>query len=176
MRTLYTLAYPALAAADFAFINAFRHQHDVPYRDLVRPHFTQVFACRDVAQSAYLDHVAAVAKAGRPISFVCRYAMLGVDHASPVAHVFLLPDEGHSALSLQHDQLYTGVLTPYLRLDIPFTPHITIGTLDDRLAAKALCDDLNRDGLSIAGQIGALTVAALEDGKIHDIAAFPLGR
>ena len=175
MRTLYTIAYPTLAAADFAFINEFRHQHDLPYRDVVRPHFTQVFGCRDIAEPDYLDHVAAVAKASQPINFVCRYAMLGADHALPIAHVFLLPDEGHSALSLQHDQLYTGALARHLRLDIPFTPHITIGTLDDRVAAKALCDGLNRDGLNICGQIGVLTVAALEDGKILDIAGFTLG-
>jgi hypothetical protein len=65
-------------------------------------------------------------------------------------------------------------LSSYLRLDIPFIPHITIGTLADRRAAKQLCDDLNQRGLTIDGSVDALTVGALVDGKINNIVSFPL--
>src|SRR5262245_22726723 len=54
------------------------------------------------------------------------------------ADVFLVPDEGNSALSLLHDQLYTGPLVSHLRLDLQYVPHITIGTLSDREKAKRL--------------------------------------
>ena len=42
MRKLYTLAYPQLDEADAHFIRQFRHEHDIPYRDVVAPHFTMV--------------------------------------------------------------------------------------------------------------------------------------
>ena len=56
----------------------------------------------------------------------------------------------------------------------PFVPHITIGTLTDRLEAKRLCDELNQRGLRIDGAVKALTVAALENGRIDELAVFAL--
>ena len=50
----------------------------------------------------------------------------GADEDRDTAFVFLVPDEGHARISLLHDRLYRGRLAPYLRLDVPFTPHINI--------------------------------------------------
>ncbi len=174
MRTLYTLAYPVLGEADKSFIERFRHEHDVGNREVVSPHFTLVFGCSVVAEAEYLQHVQAVASVSAAVRFSCRYAMLGADDQAETGYVFLVPDEGYGALSLLHDRLYTGVLSLHLRLDLPFIPHITIGTLADRRAAKQLCDDLNQQGLDINGTVNALTVGAMEHGKINNLATFPL--
>jgi hypothetical protein len=68
-----------------------------------------VFGCKGLAVSQYTEHVAALGRASSPISFSCRYAMLGADDEDDTAYVFLVPDEGYSAISMLHDQLYTGV-------------------------------------------------------------------
>ena len=175
-RKLYTLAYPTLALADREFINRIRNEHDLPYRDVVNPHFTMVFSCDQVEDQDYQPHVREISREAVPIAFHCRYAMLGADDEVPLAYVFLVPDEGFSALSLLHDRLYTGLLASKLRLDLEFIPHITIATLEDRAFAKGLCDRLNDDGLSVVGSVDSLTVAALEANRIQDIATFPLGR
>lgn len=174
MRTLYTLAYPSLNEVDMSFIERFRHEHDVRYRDVVAPHFTMVFGCSALGEFEYRQHVEAVAKADAALRFSCRYAMLGSDDQDKTAYVFLVPDEGYSGFSLLHDRLYTGVLSSHLRLDIPFIPHVTIGTLEDRRVAKQLCDNLNQRGIGIHGSVGALTVGALENGKIKNLASFQL--
>ena len=96
------------------------------------------------------------------------------NYSIPSAYVFLVPDGGYADLSLLHDRLYGGVLAPFLRLDVPFTPHINIGTLSDRTEAKKLCDSLNQEGVSVPGRVGALIVGDLEDGKIVDLASFEL--
>jgi hypothetical protein len=101
--------------------------------------------------------------------------MLGADDEAERAYVYLVPDEGYSGLSRMHDDLYGGCLRKLLRLDIPFVPHITLGSMADRAAAKRLCDDLNRSGLEIGGSVNALTVAMLQDEKIRDLARFALG-
>lgn len=137
-------------------------------------HFTLVFGCRDIEQSDYIAHVQGIAATWKPISFVCRYAMLGTDDTSDQAHVFLVPDEGFSGISLLHDQLYTGLLASALRLDLPFMPHMTIGRLSDRPTAKTLCDRLNTEGISIDGSLDTLTICALENGRILDLASAPL--
>lgn len=175
MRTLYTLAYPEVSGTDAAFIEAFRREHDLPYRDVVTAHFTMVFGCGDVPESDYLTHVKSLASISSPIPFSCKYAMLGGDHQDDTAYVFLVPDEGYSKISLLHDHLYTGILEPYLKLEVPFVPHITVGTMKDRRAAKLLCDELNRKGIRIDGSLRSLTVGALENEKIKDLACFKLG-
>ena len=174
MPPLYTLAYPGVSAADRAFLERFRGEHDLRYRDVVAPHFTLAFGCDAVVEDEYRSHVAAVARRTPGIRFACRYAMLGGDHADDTAYVFLVPDEGFAALSRLHDALYAGPLAPHLRLDIPYVPHVTIGTLADRRRAKQLCDALNEAGVRIEGRIDAICVGALADGKIRDLATYPL--
>lgn len=171
---LYTVAYPRLSPEDAEFINEYRHVHDLPYRDVVGPHFTLVFGCDEIPEPDYLKHIGSSVSTCRRIRFTCRYAMLGADAEEEVAYVFLVPDEGHSEISLLHDRLYTGPLAPHLRLDIPFTPHISIATLTDRGEAKGLCDELNGHGLSISGRLDSVTVGVLEAGRFRDVAAFDL--
>ncbi len=101
--------------------------------------------------------------------------MLGTDDFDDSAYVFLVPDEGYSGISLLHDRLYTGILQPSLRLDVPFIPHIRVGTLKDSAAAKALCDELNSHGIRIEGRLQKLTVGALQEGKLNSLSAHALG-
>jgi len=171
---LYTLAYPTLDASDRAFIERFRGEHDLRHRDVAAPHFTLVFGCDAVPEGTYRAHVAAVAGGTSAIRFSCRYAMLGTGDTAGTAHVFLVPDEGFAALALLHDRLYRGPLEPYLRLDLPYVPHITVGTLDDRSRAKQLCDALNEDGVRIDGRIESVCIGALVDGRIRDLVSSPL--
>ena len=176
MATLYTVSYPDVAPEALSFMERFRHEHDLPYRDVVAAHFTMVFSCKTIELPDYTEHIAAVARRSEPIRFSCRYAMLGTDEfVDDTAYVFLVPDEGYSGISLLHDRLYTGQLQPYLKLDVPFIPHITIGTLKDRSAAKALCDELNRNGVCIEGTLRSLTIGVLEDGKLKNLSSHALG-
>jgi hypothetical protein len=172
----YTVAYPDLSEEDGAFIEEYRRLHDIPYRDVIEAHFTLVFGCREIPESDYIGHVECVAEAFHRFEFCCRYAMLGSDAEDETAYVFLVPDEGHSTVSLLHDRLYTGPLAPFLRLDIPFTPHIGIGTLGSRHEAKRLCDELNEQGLRIQGAVDTVTVGVLEGGRFRDVASFDLKR
>ena len=169
MRTLYTIAPLAVADADRAAIDAFRARHD-PHADVVEPHFTLVFACAAVAEADYLAHARTVAAATPAIDFSCRYAMLGADGGNADGYVFLVPDEGHAALSRLHDRLHTGPLCAHLRLDLPFTPQVTIARCRERTQAKALCDELNAGALRIDGRVDALVVGTLEAGRFDAIA------
>ncbi len=176
MRRLHTVAFPRFSDADAAFIEAFRAQHDPASHAKIGSHVTLVFGCAAVPEPAYLAHVQQVAERTAPIPFRCRYAMLGADDEAERAYVFLVPDEGHAALSLLHDHLYTGPLAEHLRLDLPYTPHITIATSPDRRHAKGLCDALNATSLDIRATIDALSVGGIGDGRFHVLATPPLAR
>lgn len=174
MNALYTLAYPTISAADADRLEIFRRRHD-PHHAIVAAHFTMVFACRGIDELAYIEHVSSVSRASAPVSFSCRYAMLGTDDEDERGYVYLVPDEGFSGISRLHDALYSGLLSSHLRLDIPFVPHITLAASTDRSAVKSLCDELNAAGSAVYGTIEALSVASLQDGKVHNLAKFSLG-
>ena len=171
---LFTLAFPSLSASDTAFVEGFRAEHQAAQSKVVAAHFTMVFGCEAVPQAEYVRHVQTVAQTAKSISFACRYAMLGADDEDDSAYVFLVPNDGFAELSMLHDRLYTGVLSAHLRLDLSFIPHITIGRLAERRAAKSLCDALNARGVNIEGSVGALTVGTRENGRIHSLASFAL--
>jgi 2'-5' RNA ligase len=173
LKTLYTLCYPRLSDADRRLIEEFRREHDIPFRDVVAPHFTMVFGCSDVPLSIYLEHVNTVARSQRDIHFSCRYAMVGSDDENEYYYVFLTPDEGYSEISKLHDKLYRGPLAAYLRLDIPYVPHIAIATIPDAVRIKELCDALNSASLAIHGRIEDITVGTYDGTKITDLESFP---
>lgn len=172
--TLYTVAYPDCADQDLRTIDAWRAAHDPTGHALVRPHFTLVFACSAVDPAAYLAHVAAVAARTAPIPFHCRYAMLGADVHSPRAHAYLVPDEGYAALSLLHDALYSGPLAEHLRMDLDYTPHITVGTFASAPLARQWCAERNRVGVSVPGRVGALWVGEVVQERFEHRGQFAL--
>ena len=91
---------------------------------------------------------------------------LGPNQNRPVTHVFLVPDVGLGRLVTLHDRLYAGQLTVYLRLDLPFVPHVTIAALADGAAAFQLARTLNEEGISMHGALTRLTVAQYADGLV----------
>jgi 2'-5' RNA ligase len=175
MPRLLTVCYPELSPRAGAFVTEFRQQHEAPRHERIQAHFTLVFGCTALGLDEYTRHVAAVAKTSKPIHFSCKYAMLGNDDETNIAYVFLVPDQCNAEISLLHDRLYTGPLRPHLRLDLPYIPHITIGTTASREAAKALCDELNHDGVAIEGSLSRVTVGFAEDGRFQNLSAHALG-
>lgn len=158
MAALYTIAYPVISKKDAEFIRAFRARHDQLRAQMIQPHFTLVFGCVKVPSADFIAHSGRIAGHASAIRFCCRYAMVSGSDKEEAAQVHLVPEEGYSAISRLHDKLYTGPLAAELALNIPYVPHITIGSLSTRKAAKELCDQLNEKGLDIRGSIAALTV------------------
>ena len=173
--SLLALCYPKLRVEDQRFIDGFRDRHDQAYREVVRAHFTMVFQVRDLAESVFAEHVAHVAERSAPFHFVCRYAMVHNDISSDDYYVFLVPDEGFSELSLLHDSLYTDVLAPKLRLEVPYVPHIGIATLKDPHRCKELADDLNGQRLRVDGSVEEISVVEYDGKRVTDLRHLPLG-
>jgi 2'-5' RNA ligase len=171
--SLLVVAYPHLTQTDHEWIQAIRRQHDPQY-GLIGAHFTLVFPVTTVDQDAFIAHVTARLRYTYVISFNIRCAMVVKDAFGPLTHVFLVPDEGFSALVKLHDALYTDVLADALRLDAPFIPHITVGGDADPLISKALADAINREDRCVQGQITALDIISYEQGNIVPVTRITL--
>lgn len=139
------------------------------------PHFTVVFPQTALDETALVAHVRPIAAAQPPIPFVIRYALPVHDSFSADTYLFLVPDEGFSALVRLHDRLYTGALAGELRLDIPFIPHITVAHTADASACKAAADALNAQPFELRGVIEALDVVAVEGDTARTVAQVGLG-
>ena len=65
-------------------------------------------------------------------------------------------------------------MAPHLRRDRHFVAHMTIGHAADFAAAARLCDELDAEGINIAGSIDALVVGCVERGHFVELARFAL--
>jgi 2'-5' RNA ligase len=170
------LAYPLLDEKDRKLIHDFRKLHDTKYVDVVDAHWTMIFpsSTQGIDSSTLHDHISSVARNFSPIEFICRYALVYDDDSSDDFYIFLVPDEGFSQISLLHDALYSGLMRPYLRLDIPYVPHIGIATSKDKDHLYRLATEWNSRGKAIRGSIDSLTLSSYDGKRVEDITHFKL--
>ncbi|HMG14266.1 MAG TPA: 2'-5' RNA ligase family protein [Saprospiraceae bacterium] len=154
MKTL-VIAYPELTKRDLSQIENFRKEHD-NMANLIKPHFTLVFPLDNIEVPDLIHEMDLLLEHEKAIPFSMRCAMINKDAFSENYHVFLVPDEGFSQLIKLHDKLYNGLLNDNLRLDIPFIPHITIGSSTDKYQCKKMVDDWNSKDFEINGTISYL--------------------
>ncbi|MDO9114136.1 MAG: 2'-5' RNA ligase family protein [Polaromonas sp.] len=164
---IFTVAMPKWSADAQASVQRFRRAHD-PQFGLIAPHFTLVFGAT-LEEEAYVAHVRAVARAAKPLAFSLSHAMLYYTGDGP-AHVYLVASEGAAALTRLYRQLHGGPMAPWLRLDKPFVPHITIAALGDPAAALQIADEWNAQNLCLSGEIDALTAGRISDGGFRVLA------
>ena len=174
--SLVALSYPNVPEPHQKFMDEVRNRHDREYAHIVRPHFSLVFPVPGIQETAFVTHVAAVARMREAIPFVCRYAMTHDDRANDNWYVFLVPDEGFSDIARLHDDLYTGILAPHLLLDRPYVPHIGVATSRDRRECKQLADQLNRKGVMVSGTVDMITISEYDGAVLTDGQQIPLGR
>lgn len=114
--------YPAL---DNAQIQAFRRKYD-PQVDLIAPHITLMFPLPvSIGEDILIHHVKNVLTHWKRFPVHLEGVVIAPDN-----YLYLLVQEGKDSLTRLHDEIYSGLLTPYLRTDIPFVPHVTLGILD----------------------------------------------
>ena len=171
MRKLYTVAFPTLSEDDARFVGAIRARHDRQV-SVLGPHFTLLFGCAALDEATYIDHVRTIAASTAAFPFTCFEAEADNDDGRGVA--YLVPDLGRGEVTALHDSLYTGPMAPYLRQDAHFVAHMTIGHAAGFDAAARLCDEVNADGVNIAGAIDALVVGCVEHGRFVELARFAL--
>lgn len=142
--SLAVLGRPRLKAADAAWIRALRERHGAGLRaPELGPHVTLVFPTDTTDATTATGHMAMVAGETPPLALAFRCTLAVADPDSGDSFVYLVPDEGFSALVRLHDRLYSGPFAEALRLDLPFIPHITLGRIAEAKLARALADDLN---------------------------------
>ena len=171
MESLAVICLLDIAADDRAWIEEIRSRHD-PQHSLVEAHFTLVFPLAGISRSALALHVEQIAKATPAIVFRLNGAVAVRDPLAPRSHVFLTPDDGDEEIRRLHAALYSGLLSSYLRTDIPYQPHVTVAALATKTAAKTLSDEIG--DFEIFGWLRSLNLMSVAQGLITQQRVFRL--
>jgi hypothetical protein len=117
------LYYPKFDEKTQASIEAFRRKYD-PYAGSLKPHIPFLFPVpySEVEESRLVEHVGAVLRNWKPFSIQMKGFGKSWDN-----WLFLLLKRGNGNAIALHDDLYTGILSRYLRRDIEYIPHVGMG-------------------------------------------------
>ncbi len=115
--------YPAV---DTICINQLRRKYD-PQVDLIDPHITIVFPVPEsVGEQSLVLHIQKTLREWKPFTIHLQGVQPSWDH-----YLFLLIQEGNADVIRLHDELYTTLLAGYDRDDLPFVPHVTLGSFTE---------------------------------------------
>jgi 2'-5' RNA ligase len=169
---LACVAYPTLDESHHRWIESFRARHD-PQASRIGAHFTLIFPAELTAEPV-VEHISAILRSARSIPFVVRRAEPVPDLIAGGSQVFLVPEEGRDEVVALHDQLYGGLLRPFLRQDMPFLPHITVGGSATFEQCQRLADELNREHLAVPGVIERVDLIEVTNEGVKPVIRFAL--
>src|SRR5215212_5363262 len=110
---------------DTTEIDQLRVKYD-PQVELIEPHITVMFPVPvSKGEENLVHHLESVLRGWQSFPIHLQGFQISSDH-----HLFLLLEEGNANILRLHGEIYTGILTGYLRKDIPFLPHLTLGALN----------------------------------------------
>ena len=177
-------------------IELFRKKYDPSY-ELIRPHVTVVYGVdsSSISRQSFSRHVIAVLEHWESFDAELKGFTKSWDH-----WLFLTLGKGNEKVIKLHDELYMGVLAPFLRTDIRYIPHIGLGEfvkegeIDllsrkrlrlkkltnvalDEVRYKIALEEAQNLNLSYSTKVEKLHMTKVNDDYtvIKDIEEFPLG-
>lgn len=167
------LVYPQISTEDFDMIQSIREQHDQKYFDVVDPHITLVFGTDKINANELVEHVHAKLRDMKAFHLKFDFAKVVEDDSKDFFHAFLFPSDGFEEINAMHDTLYTDILESELRHDIPFIPHLGIGTGNEE-GMNALVSQLNKSQISVEGTAKEATIVNYDGNKVSNHLSIPL--
>ena len=164
MSLYYVACFPNLSEAD-SWISDFRVNHD-PKASRVGLHMTFVFPTKALSECQLVTELNEIGRNTKKFAVHCRSALAMPEKDAAlglVSSVFLVPDEGFGEAVRLHSRLYANSLQSELRLDVPFIPHLTIGSSIEMGLAKREVDKLNSNRFRFSFEVENLTIVKVTD-------------
>ena len=169
------VGFPELDNDDYRWIQKIRSVYDLENQNLIEPHFTFVFPTTVVDLHPLKTHVHKRILNQVAIAFKLNRIEIIKSFTENIWNLFLVPGTGYENMINLHDRLYTGILTDELRADIPYIPHITVGTFSDIVAGQDVAGKVKGEGVEIDGLINEVAVIEIADGSIKILENIKLG-
>ncbi|MBI1742874.1 2'-5' RNA ligase family protein [Candidatus Acetothermia bacterium] len=138
-------------------IDGFRRKFD-PLAEQIKPHITLVFPFESELSTDQLRaHVQQVVHNFEPFNI----QLQGVTgHMSE--YLFLNVKRGNDQVIELHDRLYTGPLARYLLPEFTYTPHLTVGRVDNEAAFREALRSAATLNATYETVVRAITVYCIE--------------
>jgi 2'-5' RNA ligase len=126
---IYALVhYPNI---DTWHINEFRRRHD-PQVELIEPHITVMFPVPEsIGEEKLISHLAGILMSWQSFPIHLQGCQIAGDD-----YLYLLIQEGKTNIIRMHNKVYTEILTNYLRKELPFIPHLTLGVVNKNVTNR----------------------------------------
>jgi 2'-5' RNA ligase len=161
-------------AIDNPQVQAFRRKHD-PQVDLIAPHLTLMFPVPgSIGEDILIHQIRSILTRWKPFPI-----HLDGIYRSDDDYIYLLVEEGKERLTSLHDEIYTGLLTPYLRADIPYIPHVTLGILASNVTdPERILQEAQQLGIAYRGVLDKLHLIKVNDDRSRIVwtKVFPLAK
>lgn len=127
------ICYPKI---DTTNIELFRKKYD-PAFDHIKAHMTFVFPINTskIEKEVLVKHIQNITDQSPSFEISLDGFEKSWDH-----YLFLNITKGRENFAELHDKLYTDVLDPFLRKDLPFSPHLTLGHFIPKNAEYKISD------------------------------------
>lgn len=163
------VSYPKISKKNYDWIQKVRQKNDELYFNIIKPHFTLVFPLSSVFKKDLIKHSKTILSKTKKFEFLIKKAVIEKDAFNKYTHTFLVPDNGYNKIIKLHNKLYTGILKPELKKDIPYIPHIGIGNNKNPEISRKLAEEINTQKIIINGLIDKIDICEYENDKITTI-------
>jgi len=158
MKKYYIAFFPEIDERHW--VSKFRDQYD-PKSQFIAPHLTLFFPSEFESFDELSAEVERVTSNTKKFKVIFRAAMMMPELGS--CSIFLVPSEGFSEVLRLHSLLYAEKYAHLLRLDIPFVPHMTIGSNLSLSEGKKLVDKLNSKQFELKFILDRLSIVEISD-------------
>ena len=151
----------------------FRNRYD-PYATLLKEHIPLIYQVpATVGKQTFINHIEKILTKWHAFDITISGFYKTLDQ-----WLLLTLKDGDDEVIALHDDFYTGILEPYLRSDLPFTPHVGMGffgkksydfhnptsmiPLDDEKYSQALAE-ISEDDLTFSKTIDSFSMLELDD-------------
>ncbi|UFT98326.1 2'-5' RNA ligase family protein [Radiobacillus kanasensis] len=139
-------------------LELWREKYD-PLYGKIAPHVTLVFPFESELSSKMIgSHVSNALKEIKP--FELEFSGFSVENDS---FLFIDVERGYDTIVQLHNRLYTGILKQFLRKDLPFKPHLTIGRFVSDHACEEAFQVVSEENLTFQTAVTEVVVEVIEE-------------
>lgn len=129
-----------------------------PFYKKFKAHITLAFPFENINQKQLKEHIKNALSGIKPF----KLTLQGIKKSPKEYYLYLLVKEGKKEIFKIHKRLYSKLLTKYLRKDIPYTPHITLGIFKTKKEIDKAVKKLQKKKLKFQTKINLIYLLNLE--------------
>jgi len=137
----------------------------------IKPHVTIAFPFSNINQKKLNNHIINSLKGIKRFKLILK----GIRKSPKENYLYLLVRKGKSEILKIHKRLYSEIFIRWLRKDIPYIPHVTLGVFKTREEIDKAVKEIKQEKLNFSFRINSIQLITLNrDSSIKCIKNFNL--